>query len=60
MFRLLGALVAIYTAYAAIRGEVYAKDGIRSRTVLKADSPGYFWVVIAIYAALSVTLFMVF
>ena len=60
MFRLLGALLALYTAYAAIRGEVFAKAGISGRLVLKTESPGYFWVVIGIYAALSVALLTVF
>jgi hypothetical protein len=60
MFRLVGVLLALYTAYAAIRGEVFAKSGISGRTVLKTESPGEFWVVIVIYAALSGALITVF
>ena len=60
MFRLLGALLALYTTYAAISGAVFAKSGVSGRTVLKTESPGYFWVVIVIYAALSVALITVF
>lgn len=60
MFRLIGILLALYTAYAAISGEVFAKSGISGRAVLKAESPGYFWVVIVIYAALSAALITVF
>jgi hypothetical protein len=60
MFKALGVLLAFYTAYAAIRGEVYAKSGPGGRTVAKAESPEYFWVVIAIYAGLSVALMIVF
>jgi hypothetical protein len=60
MFKALGVLLAFYTAYAAIRGEVYAKSGPGGRTVSKAESPEYFWVVIAIYAGLSVALLIVF
>lgn len=60
MFRLLGALLALYTTHAAISGEVFAKSGISGRTVLRTESPRYFWVVIMIYAALSVALITVF
>jgi hypothetical protein len=60
MFKLLGALVGLYTLYAAINGEVYAKSGAWGRTVSRVDSPEYFWVVIAIYAGLSVALLTVF
>lgn len=60
MFKTLGALVALYTIYAATKGEVYAKSGAWGRTVTRADSPEYFWVVIAIYATLSLALIFVF
>ena len=57
---MLGVLVALYTTYAAIKGEVYAKSGPWGRTVSRVDSPEYFWVVIVIYAGLSVALITVF
>jgi hypothetical protein len=57
---MLGILVALYTAYAVINGEVYAKSGPWGRTVSRVDSPQYFWVVIVIYAGLSVALLTVF
>lgn len=60
MFKMLGFLVGLYTLYAAINGEVYAKAGAWGRTVSRVDAPAYFWVVIAIYAALSVALVTVF
>ncbi|MGB7930687.1 MAG: hypothetical protein WCH04_00425 [Gammaproteobacteria bacterium] len=60
MFKLLGILVGLYTLYAAINGEVYAKSGAWGRTVLRVKSPEYFWVVIAIYAGLSIALITVF
>ena len=60
MFKVLGVLVALYTAYAATRGEIYAKSGPGGRTVSRQDSPEYFWVVIVIYASLSVALLVVF
>jgi hypothetical protein len=60
MFKMLGILVALYTAYAVVRGEVYAKSGPWGRTVSKVDSPQYFWAVIVIYAGLSAALLTVF
>lgn len=59
VFEALGVLVAFYTAYAALSGEVYAKSGPGGRAVSRAESPEYFWVVIAIYAGLSVALLAV-
>jgi hypothetical protein len=60
MFKVLGILVGLYTLYAAMNGKVYAKSGAWGRTVSRVDSPEYFWVVIAIYAGLSVALITVF
>ncbi len=60
MFKLLGVLVLLYVAYAAARGEVFAKAGASGRTVSRAESPQYFWVVVAIYAGLGIALLTVF
>jgi hypothetical protein len=60
MFKLLGAFVALYTVYGALSGRVIAKSGPWARVVVRQDSPEYFWVVIAIYAGLSVALLTVF
>jgi hypothetical protein len=60
MFTVIGALLALYTLYATISGAVYAKSGLSGRTVTKAQSPRYFWTVIAIYAGLSIALVTVF
>ena len=60
MFKMLGVLVGLYTLYAAMNGKVYAKSGAWGRTVSRVDSPEYFWVVIAIYAGLSVALIAIF
>lgn len=60
MFKMLGAAVLCYAGYAAVRGEVYAKSGPWGRVVSRAESPDYFWVVVAIYAALGVALLTVF
>jgi hypothetical protein len=60
MFKFLGAALAVYVCYAAVSGSVYAKSGISGRRVLREESPGYFWVVIAIYVGLSLALVLVF
>jgi hypothetical protein len=60
MFKLLGALVALYAAHAALRGEVGAKSGIWWRRVNRRESPRYFWAVIGCYSLLSVALLVVF
>lgn len=60
MFKALGLLVALYTLYAVVKGEVYAKSGGWGKTVSRAEAPEYFWVVIAIYAALALALATIF
>jgi hypothetical protein len=60
VFDLPGILLAVYTAYAAVRGSVYARSGAWGRTVHRGASPEYFWTVIAIYAALSLALLFLF
>ena len=60
LFKFLGALVLLYTAYAAYNGEVFARSGAWGRTISRDDSPGYFWIVIAIYACLGLALVFVF
>lgn len=56
MFKLVGALVGLYTVVAAVKGEVYAKHRAWGRTIRKEEEPRYFWSVIGIYAAPSVAL----
>lgn len=60
MFKLLGALVGVYAVASAFKGEVYAKSGAWGRAISKQEEPRYFWVVIAIYGALSIALLTVF
>ncbi|WP_028920660.1 hypothetical protein [Pseudoxanthomonas suwonensis] len=60
MFKLIGALLLLYVCYAVATGRIHAKAGVRMREVQRIDSPGYFWSVVVIYAALSVVLFTVF
>lgn len=60
MFKFLGALVALYTMHAATRGEVVAKAGPGSRTVVRGESPRYFWCVIVIYAGLALAMIFLF
>jgi hypothetical protein len=60
MFKALGVLVGLYTLYAVIKGEVYAKSGIWGKTISRMDSPAYFWVIVAIYAGLALALATIF
>lgn len=60
MFKFLGILVGLYTVYAAVSGEAFAKSGLGGRTVSRAHSPRYFWAVIACYAALALALVFIF
>jgi hypothetical protein len=60
MFDALGLLLAAYVCYAVLVGQVWAKAGPVGRIVSKEVSPEYFWIVIAIYAGLSVALVFVF
>jgi hypothetical protein len=60
VFALIGALLGVYTLYAAITGAVLAKSGAWGRRVQRSQTPVYFWTVIAIYAILSVLLMTVF
>jgi hypothetical protein len=60
VFDVLGVVVGVYTAYAALRGEVFAKAGPSGRAVSREDSPAYFWIVVAVYAGLAAALIIVF
>ena len=60
LFDLLGALLALYLAYALARGEVVAKSGPGARRIVRDDSPRAYWATMAIYAALVVALVLVF
>ena len=60
MFKALGVLVLAYTGYAVAAGEVYAKAGWRGRSVARADTARYFWIVVACYACLGTALLTVF
>ncbi|CAG0929818.1 MAG: hypothetical protein EFKGCFLK_01931 [Rhodocyclaceae bacterium] len=60
MFKLLGVLLAMYVIHAVVTGSVVAKAGPGKATVLRAESPEYFWIVIVIYAGLSLALLTVF
>jgi hypothetical protein len=60
MFKMLGILVLFYTFYGAHKGEIYAKSGVWGKTISKAESPNYFWSVIAIYTGLGLALIFLF
>lgn len=60
MFKALGLLLGLYVAYATLQGKVYAKDGVRGKTISRSESPRAFWTVVLIYACLALALLMVF
>lgn len=60
MFKALGLLVGLYTVWAAVRGEVFAKHRAWGRTVRREETPKYFWAVIAVYFLLAMALVFVF
>lgn len=60
MFKALGVLLALYTLYAALQGQVYAKSGIWGKMIVRRARPTYFWAVIVCYAGLSVALLAIF
>jgi hypothetical protein len=60
MFKLLGLLVALYTLYAVLNGEVFARSGPWGKMISREDSPRYFWAVIVCYVALALALMTVF
>ena len=60
MFKVLALLVALYTGFAVLSGEVYAKAGVWGRTISRRDAPVDFWMTIVIYAGLAVALATVF
>jgi hypothetical protein len=60
VFKAIGIVLALYTLYAVASGRVYAKSGPGGRTISRQDTPIYFWIVITIYAGLSIALTFVF
>lgn len=60
MFKMLGLFLGLYALYATLVGKVYAKSGVWGKTVLRTESPGYFWMVIVIYYGLAIALMTVF
>ena len=59
-FKGLAIAVLAYTLHAVSRGRVYARFGLWGRTIARETEPRYFWVVVAIYAGLSLALFFLF
>ena len=59
-FKLLGAVLAVYLAYALATGVVIARSGPGARRIVRDDSPRDYWCVIVIYTALAIALVTVF
>ena len=62
MFKALGFLLAIYVAWAAVDGKVFAKQsGLRGpRYFHRDEEPGWFWTIIAVYGLLSLAMVTIF
>jgi hypothetical protein len=60
LFQILGLALGLYTLTALVRGEVFTASGAHGRTVTRDRTPSYYWLVISIYAVLSVALLLVF
>jgi hypothetical protein len=60
LFKMLGIVIGLYAAYAALSGKVYARSGPAGRMVTRRESPRYFWIVVVIYASLSLALLTIF
>lgn len=60
MFDILGIATGFYTLAAAVTGKVWARSGPGARLVTRDEAPHYFWVVITIYAGLSIALITYF
>ena len=60
MFKLLGAMVALYVVYALSVGEVYAKRGVWGATSKRGEEPFRYWSTIVVYSILSAALVLVF
>ena len=60
VFQALGVAVAAYATYAIGQGEVYARSGWWGQTVQREERPREFWVVVGLYFALALALFIAF
>ncbi|MCB1043168.1 MAG: hypothetical protein KDC35_09525 [Acidobacteria bacterium] len=60
MFKLLGAVVALYAFYALSQGEVYAKSGMWGKQVSRDEQPISFWSTVVIYFVLAAFLMVFF
>lgn len=60
MFKLLGALLALYIAQCLATGAVFAKSGLWGRTYRRDDDAFHYWCAIVVYAGLALALFFWF
>ena len=58
MLQVLGLLLSCYGAYGVFAGQIYAKDGISARYVVKADEPAQFWVVCLSYIGVGLLIYV--
>jgi hypothetical protein len=60
VFKIVGAVVALYVLYALYAGEVYAKRGWWGATSKRGEQSLRYWSSIVVYTILAVALFFVF
>jgi hypothetical protein len=59
-FKLLGAALVIYVAYALAYGRVYARHGVWGKSYSRDDDPWSYWSSIVVYVGLAVALLFIF
>ena len=60
MFKLLAVLLAGYTLYALLEGEVFAKSGAWGKHIRRSEEPFNFMFTIVIYFLLALAMFFYF
>jgi len=53
----LGLLLSLYGVYGLYAGQIYAKDGMSGRYVVKKDEPASFWIVCLCYIGVGVMIY---
>jgi hypothetical protein len=59
-FKLLGAILVLYVAYALNSRAIYARRGIWGTTYRRDADPARYWSTLAAYTALSIALLFLF
>lgn len=57
LLQTLGIPLSLYGAYGIYAGEIYAKDGMSARYVVKTDEPIQFWIVCSCYIGVGILIY---